>query len=145
MSPSELSQAQELVKKYEQLFTGDSKKPKQTHLVNHQIFTEDALPVKSKYRRIPVAWEKEVENQVQEMLKNGIIRPSSSPWNSPIILVKKKDNSMRFVCDFRGLNNVTKKDTYPLPHIRDINDKMEGAKYWSTIRCCWCVVVNASI
>ena len=133
LSPSELSQAKELVKKYEQLFTGDSKKPKQTHLVNHQIITDGALPVKSKYRRIPVAWEKEVEDQVQEMLKNGIIRPSSSPWNSPIILVKKKDNSMRFVCDFRGLNSVTKKDTYPLPHIRDIIDKMQDAKYWSTL------------
>ena len=133
LSPSQLLEARELVKKYEQLFTGNSKKPKQTHLVNHQIITEDALPVKSKYRRVPVAWEKEVEDQIAEMLKNGIIRPSSSPWNSPIILVKKKDNSMRFVCDFRGLNNVTKKDTYPLPHIRDIIDKMQDAKYWSTL------------
>ena len=110
LSPSELLEAQNLVKKYEQLFTDNSKKPKQTHLVNHQIITNDALPVKSKYRRIPVAWEKEVNSQVQEMLDNGIIRPSSSPWNSPIILVRKKDNTMRFVCDFRGLNNVTKKD-----------------------------------
>ena len=48
-------------------------------------------------------------------------------------MVKKKDNSMRFVCDFRGLNDVTKKDTYPLPHIRDIIDKMHGAKYWTTL------------
>ena len=133
LTPSQLLEARELVKKYEQLFTGNSKKPKQTHLVNHQIITEDALPVKSKYRRVPVAWEKEVEDQIAEMLKNGIIRPSSSPWNSPIILVKKKDNSMRFVCDFRGLKNVTKKDTYPLPHIRDIIDKMQDAKYWSTL------------
>ena len=133
LSPAELSEAQELVKKYEQLFTGNSKKPKQTHLVNHQIITGDALPVKSKYRRVPAAWEKEVEDQVQEMLRNGIIRPSSSPWNSPVILVRKKDNSLRFVCDFRGLNNVTKKDTYPLPHIRDIIDKMQDAKYWTTL------------
>ena len=67
------------------------------------------------------------------MLENDIIRPSSSPWNAPVILVKKKDNSMRFVCDFRGLNDVTKKDTYPLPHIRDVLDKMHGAKYWTTL------------
>ena len=133
LSPAERAEAQKLVKKYEQLFTDNSKKPKQTHMVNRQIITWDALPVKSKYRRIPVAWEKEVESQVQEMLENGIIRRSSSPWNSPIILVKKKDNTMRFVCDFRGLNNVTKKDTYPLPHIRDIIDKMDGAQYWSTL------------
>ena len=56
------------------------------------------------------------------MLRNNIIRPSSSPWNSPILLVKKRDNSMRFVVDFRALNDVSKKDTYPLPHIRDVID-----------------------
>ena len=67
------------------------------------------------------------------MLDNGIIRPSSSPWNSPIILVKKKDNSTRFVCDFRGLNDVTKKDAYPLPHIRDVLDKMQGSQYWTAL------------
>ena len=67
------------------------------------------------------------------MLDNGIIRPSASPWNAPVDLVKKKDDSMRFVCDFRGLNDVTKKDSYPLPHIRDVIDKMEGAKFWTTL------------
>ena len=67
------------------------------------------------------------------MVDNEIIRHSTSPWNSPIILVKKKDNSTRFVCDFRALNDVTKKDSYPLPHIRDVIDKMEGSKYWTTL------------
>ena len=67
------------------------------------------------------------------MLDNEIIRPSSSRWSSPIILLKKKDNTTRFVCDFRGLNDVTKKDTYPLTHIKDVIDKMEGAKFWSTL------------
>ena len=66
------------------------------------------------------------------MSDNEIIPPSSSRWNSPIILVKKKDNTTRFVYYFRGLNDVTKKDTYPLPHIHFI-DKMEGAKFWSTL------------
>ena len=89
----------------------NSKKPRQTRLVNHQIIRGDALPVKSKYRRIPVAWEKAVESQVHNMLDNRLIRRSRSPWNSPIILVKK-DNTRRFLCDFKGLN-LTKKDTYP--------------------------------
>ena len=133
LSAEELSKAQKLVQKFNGLFTEDSKNPKQTHLVNHQIITEGALPVKARYRRVPAAWEDEIESQIQEMLNNGIIRPSSSPWNSPVILAKKKDGKMRFVCDFRSLNDVTKKDTYPLPHIRDIIDKMEGARYWSTL------------
>ena len=63
LSPSELAEAQKLVKKYEELFTENSKKPKQTHLVNHQIITGDALPVKSKYRRVPVAWERRWRNK----------------------------------------------------------------------------------
>ena len=47
--------------------------------------------------------------------------------------MKKKDNSTRFVCDFHSLNDVTKKDTYPLPHIKDVTDRMEGAKFWFTL------------
>ena len=60
------------------------------------------------------------------MVDSEIIRPSTSPWNSRVILIKKKDNSTRFVCDFRALKDVTKKDSYPLPHIRDVIDKIEG-------------------
>ena len=67
------------------------------------------------------------------MLDNESIRPSSSPWNAPVILVRKKDNSMHFVCDFGGLNNVTKKDSYPFPHFLDLIDKMVGAKFWTTL------------
>ena len=67
------------------------------------------------------------------MLQNDIIRPSQSPWNSPILLVKKNDNTTRSVCDFRGLNDVTKKDTYPLPYILDVIDKMSGINYWTKL------------
>ena len=77
--------------------------------MHHCIITNKELPAKWKPYRPPHAWSSEVDKQIQEMIDNGIIRPSSSPWNSPIILVKKKDSSIRFVCDFRGLNDVTKK------------------------------------
>ena len=110
-----------------------SKKPSLVKDMQHHIITSEALPVNTKPHRIPHAWQDEVNKQIEEMLKNDIIRPSSSPWNSPIILVKKKDNSTRFVCDFRGLNDVTKKDSYPLPHIRDVLDKMQGSRYWTTL------------
>ena len=66
------------------------------------------------------------------MLENDIIRPPCSPWNAPIILVKK-DNSTRFVCNFRGLNDVTKKNTYLLLHIKDVMEKKEGSKYWTML------------
>ena len=72
LTSTERKEAEKLVKKYERLFTKNSKKPKQTNLVKHRIITNNALPVKSKYRRIPVAWEKEVESQVQEMLQTEL-------------------------------------------------------------------------
>ena len=59
--------------------------------------------------------------------------PSKSPWASPILIVKKKDGSNRVVIDYRKLNNITKKDSYPLPHIDDALDRLGGAKYFSVI------------
>ena len=133
LSANEIGQIKALITDYNDIFASNPRKPKRTELIEHQIITNDALPVYHKPRRIPTAWEKDIDQQVSEMLVNDIIRPSYSPWNAPVILVKKKDNSNRFVCDFRGVNDVTKKDTYPLPHIKDVIDKMAGAKYWSTL------------
>ena len=122
-----------LISKYQSIFAASPKKPTLVKTLEHRIITDNAQPVSRKPHRSPYAWNDEINKQSQQMLEITIIRPSSSPWNVPFILVKKKDNSMRFVCDFRGLNDVTKKDTYPLPHIRDIIDKMHGAKYWTTL------------
>jgi len=124
---------EKLIKEYHDIFASNPKKPALVQNAEHRIITGDALPVKRKPHRIPEAWYKEVNTQIQEMLDNEIIRPSASPWNAPIIQVKKKDNSVRFVCDFRGLNDATKKESYPLPHVRDVIDKMNGARYWSTL------------
>ena len=119
-----------LIKEYEDVFAANPKKTTRTTVMEHQIITGDSLPARQKTRRIPDAWKEEVNVQmltnvqIQEMLTNDIIRPSSSPWNSPFLLVRKKNHSMRFVCDFRGLNDVTKKDNYPIPHMRDVIDNM---------------------
>ena len=65
------------------------------------------------------------------MLNRGIIRPSTSPWASPIILVKKKDETDRLVVDFGRLKSVTLKDSYPLPRIEDALDAVSGTQYFS--------------
>ena len=133
LSAEQKKQLSDLIFEYSDIFAKNPKKPSRTNLMQHKIITADALPVYKKSRRIPTAWEDEVNEQIQDMLKYDIIRPSASPWNAPLLLVKKKDNTTRFVCDFRGLNNVTKKDNYPLPHIRDVIDKMEDCNYWTTL------------
>ena len=132
----ELEQKKEvesLLKEYADIFASNPKKPKRVNTLQHQIITDESQPVFNKPRKIPNAWQTEVEKQIGEMAENDIIRPSSSPWNSPILLVKKKDGSTRFVCDFRGLNDITKKDRYPLPNISDMLDKMQGAQFWSKL------------
>jgi hypothetical protein len=67
------------------------------------------------------------------MMRDDVIEESSSPWSSPIVLVKKKDGSTRFCVDYRRLNSVTRKDAYPLPRMEDILDSLSGATAFSTI------------
>ena len=67
------------------------------------------------------------------MLNRGIIRPSTSPWASPVILVKKKDETDRLVVDFGRLKPVTLKDSYPLPRIEDALDAVNGTQYFSYV------------
>lgn len=67
------------------------------------------------------------------MLDNRVIEPSKSPWSSPIVLVPKHDGSWRFCSDFRRVNLLTKKDSYPLPRIADCLDALKGANWYSTI------------
>ena len=71
--------------------------------------------------------------QVQQMLSSDVIRPSNSPWTSPVVMVRKKDGSLRFYVDFRQLNAVTVKDAHPLPRIDDLLDALHGAKWFSTL------------
>lgn len=67
------------------------------------------------------------------MKSEGIIEPYTSPWSSNIVLVRKKDGSLRFCIDFRQLNNITIKDYHPLPRIDDTLDALSGSKYYSTL------------
>ena len=71
--------------------------------------------------------------QVQQMLSSSVIRPSNSPWASPVVMVRKKDGSLRFCVDFCQLNAATVKDAHPLPRIDDLLDTLHGAKWFSTL------------
>ena len=86
-----------------------------TSLVKHKINVDSPVPFKERYQRIPPQEFEEVRNHLQEMLKVGAIQKSVSPWASPMVLVRKKDGSLRFCIDLRKLNLQTIKDVYSLP------------------------------
>ena len=104
-----------------------------TDVVSHNIDTGDKLPVKQPPYRAPMIYREKIAEMVMEMQERGIVQPSMSPWASPVILVPKKDGSLRFCVDFRKLNALTKKDVYPLPRVDDILDTLGDAKYFSTL------------
>ena len=81
-----------------------------TRDTEHVIDTGDSRPIKQRPYRIPVHLQAVVNQQVDDMLERGLIRPSTSPWSSPIVLAPKKDGNYRFCVDFRRVNSVTKKD-----------------------------------
>ena len=122
-----------LLFEYQDVFAIDPKKPSVTHLAEHLIVTGEARPVKAKGMRVSPQAEQSINTQVRQMLRNGIIRPSNSPWCSRVILVEKKDGTMRFAVDYRSLNNETKRYSYLLPEVRDILDKLHGSKYYSSL------------
>ena len=101
-------------------------------MVKHEIDTGDAAPIKQPCRRLPLAQRPLVEAELDKMLQADVVEASTSPWASPLVLVTKKDGSVRFCVDLRAVNAVTKKDAYPLPRIDETLDTLSGAQWF----CC---------
>ncbi|UYV70284.1 hypothetical protein LAZ67_7002373 [Cordylochernes scorpioides] len=130
LSFKEQERLKQILAKYTDLF---SSRLGRTSLAKHQIHTEDAQPIKHKPYRVSAKERTIIKDQIDEMLEEGIIRRSSSPWSFPVILVKKRDSKYRFCVDYRKLNEVTVKDVYPFPRIDDVMDTLQGSKYFSAI------------
>nr|XP_039272299.1 uncharacterized protein LOC120346603 [Styela clava] len=127
----------DLLVEFQDIFAGPDGKLGRTSVVKHKIKTSTPEPIKVPPRRMGwrMGWAKRgiAEKQVQSMLDQGVIEPSESPYNSPIVLVPKKDGSCRFCIDFRKINLVTIKDAYSLPRIDDILDALGKAKWFSSL------------
>jgi hypothetical protein len=109
-----------------------------TAKVQHEINTGNSQPVCAKTYRYPQVHKAEVNSQILDLLAQGIIQPSSSPWSSPLWVVPKKPDSdgsprWRVVIDYRKLNDVTVGDSFPIPNVVDILDQLSHAKYFSTL------------
>ncbi|CAM8991067.1 unnamed protein product [Rhodiola kirilowii] len=102
--------------------------------IDHQVpLQQGAGHVKARPYRYPRYQKLEVERLVQKIMRDGIIRPSNSPFSSPVLLVKKRDGSWRFCVDYRSLNSITIKDRYPIPIIDELFDELHGASIFSKI------------
>jgi hypothetical protein len=87
---------------------------------------------KKPYRMAPTELA-ELKKQIKELMEKGYVRPSSSPWGSPVLFAKKKDGTLRLCIDYRALNMATIKNKYPLPRINDLFDQLADAKVFSKI------------
>ena len=116
-----------------------------TNVLQHEIHTGDASPICQQFRRVCPQKRQEMRNLLSEMLERDVIKPSCSPWASPVVLVKKKDGTSRFCVDYRKVNTITRKDAYPLPRVDDLLDTLAGSRLFSTldlIRGYWQVEIH---
>ncbi len=104
-----------------------------TDCIKHEIKTVDDLPLRKRPYRVSRVKNEFIEGQIKELLEQKIIRPSTSPWASPVVVVDKKDGGSRLCIDYCGLNSKTHLDAYPMPQITDILDSLQGAKVFSTL------------
>jgi len=103
-----------------------------TNIIQHRIDTQDNAPFRQSLRPQPRAHLPVIDQLLNDMQQQGVIEPCTSEWASNIVLVKKKDGSVRFCVDYRKLNLLTKKDAYPLPRIDRCLDTLAGSVWYST-------------
>lgn len=104
-----------------------------TSSVKHRIHLCDDTTFKQRHRRVPPSQYDEVRQHLKQMLDCGVIRESHSPYNSPVVLVRKRDGSLRFCIDYRKLNSKTVKNAYALPRMDEALEAMGGSSWFSTL------------
>lgn len=133
LTSEEIETGKQFITSFQDIFSSCDTDVGHATTVQHKIELDNDKPFTQRYRRIPPSMFEEVRSHLHQLLRAGIITKSHSPWSSNVVLVKKKNGSLRICVDYRQLNNRTKKDAYSLPRIEEILDCLAGNKYFSTI------------
>ena len=128
LTSEQRKEVETLMKQYPDVL---SSLPGRTDQIQHDIKLLTSEPIRTKGYSIPYKTRSVMETEIQDMLDLGVIEPSISPYSSPIVLVPKKDGSVRFCIDFRKLNKVTEFDAEPMPNMKEIINRMSGHKYFT--------------
>ena len=129
----EISMIRSLLKYYAEIFETPKKLPPK-RAIDHRILTlPDHKPINVRPYKYGHVQKEEIEKLVVEMLQAGVIRPSHSPYSSPVLLVKKKDGGWRFCVDYRKLNQATVSDKFPIPVIEELLDELNRATVFSKL------------
>ena len=123
-----------LLWEYHDIFSLEKQDMGHTKVTKHKIVLKDpdTPPFKECFHRIPPPQVDEVREHLKLMLDAGVVQPSNRPWCNAVVLVRKKDGSLRFCIDFRRLNTLTVKDSHPLPHICKTLESLAGAAHYLT-------------
>jgi hypothetical protein len=133
LSPAEAQELCSLLQRHRGVFAANDDDFGMTTTVKHTIPTGTTRPLKERYRRIPPHLHQEVKDHLKTLLSKGVIKESTSPWASPIVLVRKKCGGLRLCVDYRRLNAATTADAFPLPRVDESLEALRGAKYFSTV------------
>lgn len=133
LTAQEQGHVRSLLYKYSGVFSDHDGDIGCTNLISHDIPLVEDTPVQQRYRRIPPSEYEAVKAHIRQLLEAQVIRESSSPFASPIVLVRKKDGSLRLCVDYWALNSKTRKDAFPLPRIDESLDALSGARWFSTL------------
>jgi hypothetical protein len=121
----------QLIRRYANVFAKTSQDIGNVRLMKVGIDVQGHPPMRVKPYRVSPTERGLIKEEVEKMLQAGVIEPSTSAWASPVVLVPKPDGSVRFAIDFRKLNEVTRKETYPMPNIQDYLDVLRGNEYFT--------------
>ena len=133
LNEEQVEEVRELLAKYEDVFAEEGGKIGKASGVKHRIPVTTTQAVRVPYRRIPPHQVAEVKGHIGELLEQGVITQSVSPYSAAIVVVRKKDGTLRLCIDYRQLNKVTIRDAFPIPRIEETVEALAGAKIFSTL------------